>query len=623
MPKISTISAKVMVLGIIVAFAFAVIIAAIFGSTVYKKQALSANERVSTNFIEVTVGTSFEKLKSVVAELGSDIQSDRALRKMFKKHLKTGENSAGLLDKIDSPFNQIFQTTGLIKIEKLKLFSKKFILILNSSEGREDLDGPLNDDLKKLLEAKKGSDQLTFEDLLWTRNGATHYSLIVPLGGLRLKGYAEIIVDPIYNLVAVEGPLESAIQIQNMDGNVRFQSETWPEDSDDFVKAGYFLENVLGVNQLLVMAAFNNKVLIGEMALTRNLTLSVFVVLALVFLCLSYFLLQKTLFKPTADIVSELDIAASGDLTVAINDYGIREIHELSNTLEGFVGILTKHIGLVSENSDLVYNSAQNLHESAMKNRDGIEIQQAQMEQVATAMNEMTSTVAEIARSTASAADSAHDSLEKSLVGKQNVDDVIDTVNKLAESILQSADLITRLNEESREISSILDVITSISEQTNLLALNAAIEAARAGESGRGFAVVADEVRSLAIRTQESAGEIRDKVGRLQEGTTMAVESMTVSRASAEAAVEQIDVAGDTIDAVADSIQMMNDVNIQIATAAEEQASVVEDINANVVRMRDVGLENTDIANKAATESDGILSIARILKHSVSYFKLK
>jgi methyl-accepting chemotaxis protein len=198
----------------------------------------------------------------------------------------------------------------------------------------------------------------------------------------------------------------------------------------------------------------------------------------------------------------------------------------------------------------------------------------------------------------------------------------VETIVGLAAEIESASEVIRNLEKDSNQIGSILDVIKGIAEQTNLLALNAAIEAARAGEQGRGFAVVADEVRTLASRTQESTEEIQSMIEKLQSGAKVAVSVMSDSRKYADDSVSHAKSAGEALEMITQSISTITEMNTQIATAAEEQSAVSEEINGNIVNINHAAEEAAEGANSTSTESERLAEMAKELQLLVHQFKI-
>lgn len=236
-----------------------------------------------------------------------------------------------------------------------------------------------------------------------------------------------------------------------------------------------------------------------------------------------------------------------------------------------------------------------------------IESQANETEAVATAMTEMTATVLEVARSATYAAEKAENADQHSKEGVQYASEAASGLLELTEAVTNVAEVVTQLDTDAQNIGTVLDVIKGIAEQTNLLALNAAIEAARAGEQGRGFAVVADEVRTLAGRTQESTEEIQQLIETLNSAVAKAVKVMDDSGESATNSKDQVSKAIESLGLIAEQVGGMNDINIQIASAVEEQGAVSEDINKNIVHISH-SAENVLLSSNAVRESAGNLS---------------
>ena len=248
--------------------------------------------------------------------------------------------------------------------------------------------------------------------------------------------------------------------------------------------------------------------------------------------------------------------------------------------------------------------------------------QQSETSQVVTAMNEMTATVQEVARHATEAASAANKADHASVEGKKVVLSTMNAIEALSSEVHSAANVISQLEKDSENIGTVLDVIKGIAEQTNLLALNAAIEAARAGEQGRGFAVVADEVRTLASRTQQSTQEIQAMIENLQVGAQTAVKVMDESRAKAESSVSQAAKAGGSLEDITHSVSLINDMNTQIATAAEEQSAVAEEINRNIVNISEIVDRTADGANQTSIASEELASLAAQLQQLVNQFKV-
>ncbi|MBS7661108.1 methyl-accepting chemotaxis protein [Pseudomonas lalucatii] len=303
--------------------------------------------------------------------------------------------------------------------------------------------------------------------------------------------------------------------------------------------------------------------------------------------------LVARLLRPLSQLQGSLrDInSGEGDLTRRLPAQGDDEIASVEREFNGFLENLQGLIGDVMGSSRQVRESTSLTSSEANQAASRLQEQLQELDQLATAMQEMASTAEEVARNAQAAAQAAIAANEETENGVTVVSQSTDAIKRLADEMNDTSHSINELAKLSHNIESILSVITSIADQTNLLALNAAIEAARAGESGRGFAVVADEVRSLASRTQQSTQEIRQMIDQLQSGVKQAEARMQQSRDTASQTAEDASAANAMLGRIREAITRINDMNLQIATAAEEQSATTEEINRNTTNIRDISHE--------------------------------
>ncbi len=310
------------------------------------------------------------------------------------------------------------------------------------------------------------------------------------------------------------------------------------------------------------------------------------------------------------------------DLTERADVEGKDEIVQMAHVFNQMMGVFSNLIQEVFDSSRQLNVAAEELTVITGQTSRGVMSQQSDSEQVATAMNEMAATVQEVARYASQAAEASRTADNETKAGKQVVIDAIDGIKQLAKQVEMGAVSIKDLQKESENIGSVLTVIQGIAEQTNLLALNAAIEAARAGESGRGFAVVADEVRTLAKRSHDSTEEIKKIIERLQKEAEKSVQVMDEELEQANRSVEKAEKAGESLDVIAESVASIRDMNTHIASAAEEQSAVAEEINRNIVSIAQVAEENAESTNQTTLTSQELARLANGLETQISQFKI-
>jgi methyl-accepting chemotaxis protein len=313
---------------------------------------------------------------------------------------------------------------------------------------------------------------------------------------------------------------------------------------------------------------------------------------------------------------------AKGDLTLRIEHVGQGDFGILAGHLNAMLDDFQAAIGRITGSATSLAGAADQLSTITEHTTEGVRQQQNEIDHVATAMNEMTATVQEVARNAERAAHAAQEADQSAKSGALVATEAMGGIDALVREVEKSASAIHELEAESENIGMVLDVIKGIAEQTNLLALNAAIEAARAGEQGRGFAVVADEVRTLASRTQKSTQEIQVMIERLQTGASNAVKVMEQARSQGKLGVEQVENAAESLAMIAGAVTTINDMNTQIASAAEEQSAVAEEINRNIVNISHVSTQTADGSEQTAQASIELARLALDLQGLVARFKI-
>ncbi len=332
--------------------------------------------------------------------------------------------------------------------------------------------------------------------------------------------------------------------------------------------------------------------------------------------------LIRSITQPIANALRAAEEIAEGNLTRPITVDGSDEAGRLLQAMVTMQEKLRDTLQSISGSAHQLASAAEELNSVTEEGARGLTQQNNEIEQAATAVNEMTSAVEEVARNAVSTSEASKSATTSAGDGRDLVRETVSAIERMSSDVQGTASLIGDLANESRDIGKVLDVIRGLADQTNLLALNAAIEAARAGEAGRGFAVVADEVRALAHRTQQSTSEIERMIGSIQSGTEHAVDSMRNSTERAESTLSIARGAGQSLDTINSAISEINERNLVIASAAEEQAQVAREVDRNLVNIRDLSVQSTTGANQTQAASSELSRLAVDLSNLVTRFKL-
>lgn len=337
---------------------------------------------------------------------------------------------------------------------------------------------------------------------------------------------------------------------------------------------------------------------------------------------LAAWIIAGQIVKPLRRALAVANRIADGDLSHDVQTLRRDELGQLQCSMAQMTLNLRGLIGSISDNARQIASAAEELSTVTEQTRAGVSNQRDETEQVATAMNQMLATAQEVARHAEQASIAANQANQQTELGDQVVTDAVAHIELLAHEMARSSQAMLGLQRESQKIGSVLEVIKSVSQQTNLLALNAAIEAARAGEAGQGFAVVADEVRSLAQRTQQSAEEIEELIGGLHNGTQQVADIMDNSRTLTDRSVGLTRNAGDALNEIARTVSVIQEMNPQIAAAAEEQSAVAEEINRSVLKVRDVSEQTAAASEQTAAASIELARLGADLQRCVGKFKV-
>ncbi|QCI11504.1 methyl-accepting chemotaxis protein [Pseudomonas putida] len=308
----------------------------------------------------------------------------------------------------------------------------------------------------------------------------------------------------------------------------------------------------------------------------------------------SLWLVNRSLIEPIRQLIDYVAQLSQGRFAAHVDSRREDDLGRLARAANTLRDFLADTVGRLKDNAQELEGASGQLSSIASDMARGTQDQFQRTDQVATAMHEMSATAQEVARHAAEAARAADDADHSAQAGEQVMQQTIDIIGAVNQEIAGTAAVIRDLEADSTRIGKVLEVIRGIAEQTNLLALNAAIEAARAGEAGRGFAVVADEVRSLAQRTAASIAEIHQIIDAVQSGAVEAVKAIESGQQRSEQGAEQVQQAGQMLQRITLAVEAIRDMNRQIATAAEEQTSVAEDISRNLIEITRIATANQE-----------------------------
>ncbi|KQV21966.1 chemotaxis protein [Pseudomonas sp. Root329] len=358
----------------------------------------------------------------------------------------------------------------------------------------------------------------------------------------------------------------------------------------------------------------------GEQYRSAITGIIVVAVIAALMTVLLAWLLTRSIVTPLNRALQAAQTIAGGNLTNVIEVDGKDEPARLLGALSAMQASLRKTIEQIAGSATQLGAAAEELSTVTQEASRGLQQQTNEIEQAATAVNEMTAAVEEVARNAVSTSEASNQSTQAAREGRDRVVETVGAIQTMTHDVQNTSVMIEGLATQGRDIGKVLDVIRAIAEQTNLLALNAAIEAARAGEAGRGFAVVADEVRALAHRTAQSTQEIEKMVAGIQNGTGHAVASMQQSNQRTQSTLEMARAAGVALEQITQSIQLINERNLVIASASEEQAQVSREVDRNLVNIRDLATQSAAGANQTSAATHELSRLAVDLNAMVARF---
>ncbi|QUM82009.1 methyl-accepting chemotaxis protein [Moritella sp. 5] len=415
----------------------------------------------------------------------------------------------------------------------------------------------------------------------------------------------------------VFAPLETAFNAKNQGVISFFYLNT---DFDGYFKRINLTDEVhwtlmVFINKATVMTTINS-------VITESISMGIALIILSIF---AIIIIVKRIYEPVLALkIAVLDLASgTGDLTRRLEIKGQDDLADIGQGFNDFVSNLQDMMLQVVNSTSDISSNVEQLGASAQQNETVLLSHSSETEQIVTAIHEMSATANSVAESIQQSAEIAESTKQEATRSQIVVNNAVNSVASLVDDVDEMAQRIQLTNDNAHQIGSVLSVIGGIADQTNLLALNAAIEAARAGEQGRGFSVVADEVRALAARTQESTAEINDMLTKLLSGTTTVVEAMETTKASCQTTAETTAEVSGSLDSMSASVIQIDDLGSQIATAAEEQSSVAEEVNRNMLVIREIVNELVQSGHNNLEATESLAQSNQTLLQLVSQFKLQ
>ncbi|MGY2288806.1 methyl-accepting chemotaxis protein [Pseudomonas sp. SDO528_S397] len=567
--------------------------------------------------------------------------------------MRRGEQGTGAVDALIEQLSSGLKTAETLieqpadnalveqQLEALNLYKRAFAAMVQSGLKREGARSKLGDTadnaVDKINEIEKS---LLQGDSVTRFNSVVELSKLVQQARFQVRGYT-------YSAkVEAEQPALDAIdnalkKITELTGQLPEQYQANLQQAGTSLQAYRAAVSQYRDSQTAAAAALKTMAAQGDVLLehSNQLTVSQTAVrdadaaqaryqlllatgLALLFGVIAAWAITRQIVIPLNQTLKVAERVAGGDLSHNLNSTRRDELGQLQRAMQSMTVGLRELIGGISDGVTQIASAAEQLSAVTEQTSAGVNSQKVETDQVATAMNEMAATVQEVARNAEEASEAAVAADQQAREGDKVVSEAIAQIERLASEVGHSTEAMGHLQRESDKIGSVLDVIKSVAQQTNLLALNAAIEAARAGEAGRGFAVVADEVRSLAQRTQKSTEEIEALIASLQSGTQQVAGIMDNSRTLTGSSVELTRRAGSALENINRTVSAIQAMNLQIATAAEQQTAVAEEINRSVLNVRDVSEQTSAASEETAASSAELARLGVYLQSLVGRFRI-
>jgi methyl-accepting chemotaxis protein len=498
---------------------------------------------------------------------------------------------------VDTHWLPAINTLGAVNMDMMRIRVFTLRLFTANTTQRRLEDSKTVEDIKVNLR----KDQTYYETLIMLDTEKEIYTQFKRLQDKYFADQSEV------TRLALAGDLSAAMVVLNQSMN-----ETAGQMASSLKKLAELSAEESGKAADRAEAAYN----------AGKLGVGIAIALAFIITALLAWVLSRSIVRPLSQAVTSARTVASGNLSVPVQVEGKDEVGQLLESLATMRGNLRDAMEQIASSSTQLASAAEELNLVTESSSMNLIQQNNEIEQAATAVTEMSTAVEEVARNAVSTSESSKRSAQAAHEGRTKVDNTVSAIEHMAGEVGKTSTLVSGLAVQAHDIGKVLDVIRAIAEQTNLLALNAAIEAARAGEAGRGFAVVADEVRALAHRTQSSTREIEQMISAIQGGTQEAVTSMQSSASQAQNTLEIALSAGAALEEITQLIAEINERNIVIASASEQQAQVSREVDRNLVNIRDLASQSATGAAQCNAASAELSRLAVDLNGLVKRFEI-